>query len=42
MSVCVCVTLTEGPRACGETQRRDAEDGGEAAGGEDGESEAGG
>ena len=34
--------LTEGPWASGETQHRDAEDGGQAAGGEDGKSEAGG
>lgn len=42
---CICVSLsvssTEGPWATGEAQHRDAEDGGEAAGGEDGESEAG-
>lgn len=40
MSKHVCVILTEGPRASGESQRRDTEDGGEAAGGDDGESEA--
>lgn len=36
------VTLIERPREAGETQHRDAEDGGETAGREDGESEGGG
>lgn len=36
------VPLAEGPRPPGETQRRDAENGGKAAGGEDGKRESGG
>lgn len=38
----VSAALTDGAQALGETQHRDSEDGRETAGGEDGESEAGG